>query len=453
MAVNSIWAVAKNTIKQAIRMKIALVFIIMLLVLLPVLGVSTTGDETLKGRLQTFISYSLSLTSFLLCILTIAISIYTVTNDIKEKQIFTIVTKPVRRLEFLTGKLLGVVLLNVFLLFIFSVIIYSITMYMPKFYKATSSELEQVNNEFFTARAALVIPNDDFTQQAQEIYKQKETQDMLPENMTRSQAIKEINNILQVLSRSVDIGEYIEWEFENVNPLADSVFIRFKYETSEELYDSRIASRWIVGDPHLVRTREAGKTPVFERDFRHPIDTYQEIEIPAEYIPDTGKLLVRFINYPSNNIVVMFPKEGMEVLFKADNFTMNFIRSIILILSRIIFLACLGILTSTFLSFPVAILVCLVLFVTSSASGFVLESFNFLSQNVGVIYSYTLKWLIKLLPEFDKYNPTSFMIPGRLISWSLLGQCIFFMVCIKSLLLLGLSFVIFTYREIAKIIV
>ena len=102
---NSILAVAKNTIKQALRMKIALVFIIMLLVLLPVLGISTTGDETIKGRLQTFISYSMSLTSFLLCLLTIAISIYTVTNDIKEKQIFTVVTKPIRRFEFLTGKL------------------------------------------------------------------------------------------------------------------------------------------------------------------------------------------------------------------------------------------------------------------------------------------------------------------------------------------------------------
>ena len=66
---NSIWAVAKNTIKQALRMKIALVFIILLLVLLPVIGISVTGDETIKGRLQTFISYSLSLTSLLLSLL------------------------------------------------------------------------------------------------------------------------------------------------------------------------------------------------------------------------------------------------------------------------------------------------------------------------------------------------------------------------------------------------
>ena len=44
-------------------MKVAVVFGVMLLVLLPAMAVSITGDGTLKGRLQTFVSYSLSLTS------------------------------------------------------------------------------------------------------------------------------------------------------------------------------------------------------------------------------------------------------------------------------------------------------------------------------------------------------------------------------------------------------
>ena len=69
----SIWAVAVNTVKQALRMKVAVVFIILLVVLLPAMGLAMTGDGTLKGRLQTFVSYGLSLTSFLLCLLTIVV--------------------------------------------------------------------------------------------------------------------------------------------------------------------------------------------------------------------------------------------------------------------------------------------------------------------------------------------------------------------------------------------
>ena len=111
-AMHSIWAVAINTIRQALRMKVALVFIVLLIVLIPVLGYTTTGDETLKGRLQTFVSYSLSLTSFSLCLLTIIVSIYSVTSDIDQRQIYTVITKPIYRYQLLLGKLLGVLLLD-----------------------------------------------------------------------------------------------------------------------------------------------------------------------------------------------------------------------------------------------------------------------------------------------------------------------------------------------------
>ena len=450
---NSIWAVAKNTIKQAIRMKIAVVFILLLLVLLPVLGVSATGDETIKGRLQTFISYGLSLTSLLLCLLTIAISIYTVTNDIKEKQIFTVVTKPIRRFQFLTGKLLGVILLDIFLLCIFSGIIYSIAIYMPKFYKATTSEMEDVNNEFFTARASLPIPENDFTKQAEQQYEKLKKQDDIPADMTRAQAVKEIANRMQIASRAADIGYGIKWEFDNVKPLAGSIFIRFKYQVLQDTPDGMVDGRWIVGEPHAVDTFSQGETPIFMQDFRHSVDTFHEIKIPAEVIPPSGRLAVVFVNNPLNDTIVLFPQDGMEVLFKADSFTMNFVRSVVLIFSRLVFLASLGVLTSTFLSFPVAILLCLVIFVTASASVFILESFDSLSASVGLFYAYTLKWMVHLLPQFDKYNPTKFLIPARLVTWSFLGQCILFMVCIKALLLLALAFLVFSFKEIAKIIV
>jgi ABC-type transport system involved in multi-copper enzyme maturation permease subunit len=77
-------------------------------ILLPILGLTVTGDGTLKGRLQTFVSYGFSLTSLLLSFLTIIVSIYTITSDIEHRQIYTVVTKPIRRSHLILGKLLGV---------------------------------------------------------------------------------------------------------------------------------------------------------------------------------------------------------------------------------------------------------------------------------------------------------------------------------------------------------
>jgi hypothetical protein len=108
---------------------------------------------------------------------------------------------------------------------------------------------------------------------------------------------------------------------------------------------------------------------------------------------------------------------------------------------------------ATFLSFPVAILFCLVIFFTATFSGFVLESFDFLGQNVAGVYSYTVRPLIQLLPQFDKFNPTKYLITGRLLSWSLLVKVAAVMVAVKALLLMLLSLLIFNFKEIAKITV
>ncbi len=450
---HSIWAIATNTIKQALRMKVAAVFLILLLILLPVMGFSATGDGTLKGRLQTFVSYGLSLTSLLLCLLTIIISIYSVASDIEQKQIYTVITKPIRRFEFLLGKLLGVILLDVILLSLFAVIIYTITIYTPEFLNTTEAERIQANNEFFTARAALTVPAVDVSRDVEDTYKKLEISNELPDNISREEIIARLTMQKQLAKRAADVGQVLVWEFDNVEPLAQSMFIRFKYDVAVNPPDMQVYGRWFAGDYQYIKYGTESKTPIYDRVHKHSVRNFHEIAVPADVVPEHGHLAVAFLNAPLNNTVIFFPPDGIEVLYKADTFTGNFLRVVLLILFRLIFLACLGILASTFLSFPVAILLCLVLFSTACVSGFVIESFSFMSENISVIYSYTIKLVIQLLPKFDKFNPTKFLIPARLLSWSLLARCAAVMVCIKAFLLLLLALLIFSYREIAKIIV
>jgi hypothetical protein len=434
-------------------MKVAVVFLILLLVLLSAMGFSTTGDGTLKGRLQTFVSYGLSLTSILLSLLTIIISIYTVTSDIEQRQIYTVITKPIRRFEFLLGKLFGVILLDVILLSLFAAIIYTITIYMPGFTKAPELERVQANYEFFTARASLTVPAIDVSQEVEETYKKLERSGGLPENVPYEEMIAQITMQKQLANRAADVGQILTWEFDNVRSLAQNFFIRFKYDVAVNPPDMQVLGRWVVGDYQSINYGTESETPIYDQVHKNSVRDFHEIVIPAEVIPEHGRLAVGFQNYPLNSTVIFFPPDGIEVLYKADSFTGNFIRVTFLILFRLIFLACLGTLASTFLSFPVAILLCLVLFTTSCFSGFVMESFGFLSPNVSEIYTYTIKWMIRLLPQFDKYNPTSFMVPGLLLSWTVLARCAVVMVGIKSLLLLVFALIIFSYREIAKIIV
>jgi len=455
----SIWAVATNTIKQALRMKIAAVFIILLIVLLPVMGVSMTGDGTLKGRLQTFVSYSVSLMSFLLCLLTIIVSVYTVSSDIEQRQIFTVITKPIRRYQFLLGKLLGVIVLDAMLLGLFSAIIYAITVYMPRFTDATEAEITQANNQFFTARAALTVPEEDVAEEVQARYDDLERRDELPPNMSRDEIIAELTKREQLAKRAAGVGQQLVWEFENVRPLAKSMFIRFKYDIFPNPPDSQVYGLWVAGDDQYVKYGEQPETRPYQGRHKHAARTFHEVEFSSDVVPEDGKLAIAFVNpppsewTPGNLAPVIFPLDGLEVLYKADSFGGNFVRAALLIFFRLVFLACLGILASTFLSFPVAVLFCLVLFFTASFSSFVVESFGYVGENVGMVYSYTLKHVIRLLPHFDQYNPTKSLVPARLLEWSLLAKCVAYMICIKAFLLLVFALVIFKCREIARITV
>ncbi|MFC1676581.1 ABC transporter permease [Planctomycetota bacterium] len=451
---HAIWAVAKNTIKQALRMKVAVVFIILLLILLPVMGSVMTGDGTIMGRLQTFISYSLSLVSLLLCLLTIVVSIYSITSDLDKRQVYTVLTKPIRRFEFIFGKLLGILILDAVLLSLFAGMVYGVAVYIPKYFDAKPAEIAVLDNEFFTARAGLKPVEPDVTKEVQAAYAELESNRKLPAGVPKEQVISKLTYDHKAWKRAAVPGQQLLWRFENVKPVdpEQSLFLRFKYEVSSGHFNTNIHSRWFVGDDRQF----GGKieTPVYPFERRDIIRNFHEIEVPADAVAEDGYVAVGFINMPVNNTTVIFEeKDGLELLYKADTFTANFIRSVILIYLRLVFLACMGILSATFLSFPVAIMLCLLVFFTGTVSTFVIDSFGYLSDNMSGIYSFTVKPIVQLLPRFDQVNPAKFLIPARLLSWTLLVKMTAFMVCIKAVLLVVFALLIFASKEIAKIII
>jgi hypothetical protein len=266
---HNIWAVARNTIKQALRMKSAVALVLILVILLPAMGLTTTGDGTLKGRLQTFVSYGLSLISLLLCILTIILSVFIVTNDIRQKQVFTVLTKPIRRFELIGGKLLGVILFDFFLLAVFATIIYAVIISIPHFGQVDEKELTRVHNEFLTARAELKPVEVDVSKEVSETYEQlKESGklDQLFPGIPKKGIIQSLTNRRKMWTRSAVPGSDLLWEFQNVRPKAknDSLYIRFKYDVSVNPPDLQVASAWLIGDMRQIEMGAQPTTPIAE---------------------------------------------------------------------------------------------------------------------------------------------------------------------------------------------
>lgn len=460
----NIWVIAKNTFAQAIRMKLALTVFILLFLILPLMSKEMVGDGTLTGKLQTFSSYGLSLTSLLLSFLTITIACYSLSTDIKEKQIFSVITKPVARFQIVLGKFAGVVLFDAVMLVIFSGIIFGLTVMIPNFTKSSDEEIAEAQQTFFTARTGVtpVLDKKQMLADAEAQYQALKAANQLPEGKTKQELINSFAGQRFMQAMSVEPGAAKEWRFDKIKVRSadDNIYVRFKYEVSVAPPDNTIAGRWFVGDSRQMEKQQAGQaipqeqqTPIYDSYVRKDsVKNFHEIKVPARCVAADGFLAVAFQNMYYNETTVI-PKD-IEILYRSGGFGMNFFMASVLLFVRLVFLAALGVSFSTWLSFPVAIFACLVIFFTGMVNGFIVDAIEMLSKEANLIYGFTIKPILSLLPRFDgQYNPTPQIIAAKLIGWVFIGKAVGITAILKSGLLLAAGIFIFNKREIAKVTV
>ena len=149
----NIWAIARQTFAQCLRMRMALMFIILLAIVLVMLPIHMEGDGTLAGKIRSFLSYGLWATQILLVLITIFATTNIICSDVRVKQIFAIATKPVTRSEYILGRWLGVVLLNAVLLTGAAAACYGVAQYLRSSGMAINAQdVQAVETEVFAAR-------------------------------------------------------------------------------------------------------------------------------------------------------------------------------------------------------------------------------------------------------------------------------------------------------------
>ena len=108
-SVGRIWALATNTLTELIRQK---VFYFLLIFALLQIGSSLLFVRfTFQGQFQMLKDTSLGAMSIFTSMLAILATANLLPKDVEDRTLYTILAKPVPRFEYLTGKLLGVLLL------------------------------------------------------------------------------------------------------------------------------------------------------------------------------------------------------------------------------------------------------------------------------------------------------------------------------------------------------
>ena len=447
-------------------MKVALVFLLLVGGVVLGLPFSVSGDSSMTGAVQSFMTYGLNAAGVLLSLLTIFMC-RSLSDEFVHRQIFLITTKPVSRWQFIAGKWAGIVLLNGTFLLFAGVTVYGMVHYIKHTHPPLDKEYDQaeLQNEVLVARHALKTNLPDFGKSAEREY-QRNVEEGRYTNVPNFDPVEERRRLTakhEARWRVVGPLEIRTFEFDNVlcDRSPDSrIQLRYKTNISGAPPDEIFRAGWEFGDP-------LKDTPVYAIPTRHVMERYHTIDVPGDAVAADHTLVVTFYNqnpYPDErqyrNVIEFRRADEVEILFVVGSFEGNFIRLLALMMSKLMFLAAVAVLAATVFSYPVACLVSFTVYTLAGMRAFIGESLSYLDNPRGgdwVVQTFVdvaqfvfaaLKWVI---PDFGYYNAVEDLVNGRNVSLVWVLQAVGELAVLKVLIVLGLAMLLFHRREVAEV--
>lgn len=493
----SIWAVARVTVREALRQKSAVALLVLLAVLLPSLGFAVSGDSTLPGRAQMFLDWSMRVSRLLLGLMTIFVACGTIAWELKYKQAYITLVKPIPRWQFLVGKWVGIGLLNVVLLAVVGLVIEGFAWEFrgrpglgynreaglhwklaevplkgqtEAERQKETREREVLLREVLTARQSLkLVGKENLESLVDAELRKRLSTGNLREGLSEQNLRDEIRmQKIQELA-GVPPGETREFVFRNLETARrQGGFIQLRYaiHPTASTPNEVMSYRWMVGH------KQKANQQTFDCK-NEPVRTLHTIrDIKADAISNDGELVVTFVNIIPHEAASTFPSEAvfagdgsLEILYPVGGFEGNLVRGLLMLLVQMLFMAGVGLFWASFLTFPVASLACLLVFFAASAVSYLDESLMWtyrdvdavVSHNVAVYTGWAVKAFLGALPDFSLHSPSEALVDGRVIGWGWvitpsLGVAAV-LVGVRTAVVLGLGCLILSRREVAQVIV
>jgi len=464
-------AVARNVLNEAVRMKISVVFIVLLIFLLAALPGLLDPAQPLRYRVQTFMKWGVSGTYGVLALLTLFFSVATVAFEQRDRVIWQTMAKPITPWQYLAGKWIGVMSVNLALLTVSASGVFLFTEYLRSLpaqgevraYVNASGEDVPTDDRLLLETQVLVARNarqptlPDIDPQlveqvvAQRVAEAQQRVDIADPEGYAASIRDEVVNDLDQARRLIPPGRAMEIPFENLGQARDlgrPLTLRYKLESGfnnpEEMY--RIVM--IVDGVALPREVSLG--------------TAQTVTLRPETIDEDGTLTIEIVNGDPyrgqiNPFSLGFPPDGMEVLYVAGGYEINYLRVMAALWVKLGFIAAVGVAAASFLAFPVAcFLAFLVLFAAQTAS-YLWESIDIfvgMQQKQGGSQIFTLLVQAVATPiawafsTYSELQPARNLIDGRLLGWGAMARSVLILGLWTVAVLTG-GWAVFRRRELA----
>lgn len=445
-------AIARTVLAEAVRLRLSMFFIVMLIFLMASLPMLLQADMSLRYRVQQFLTYGVSGSFHLIAFLTVLFAVATVTFDQRDKTIWQTITKPVSASQYVLGKFLGVWVLAGVLLAVSGSGVFLFVEYLKsqpaagegEAYLSTDGSISKdrvlLNNMVLAARESRDID----PLKADEAQLRKNIEEKVDAELARLQAAldttqtrdlkredilasltRDLRKSIQIYHRSIPPGKTQTYNFSDLGAARDSnrlLFLRFKVNAGSNAPDSLYRMTFQLGSSEaFVREVGLGQTQV--------------IEFLPTAIDENGDLSLRIANgdvfqQMMNPETAVFPPDGLEISFSAGSFRANFFRVFAVLWLKLAFLAMLGVCLGTFLSFPVACLVALTIFFAAEGSVFLkasLENYWTADKDGKTLYfnlfvsaiAESIAWFFQL---YGGLRPNQKLVEGLRLTWASVAQ-------------------------------
>jgi len=481
---NPVFSIARNVLTEAVRLRVSLVFIVLLMFSLAALPLLLTDDQPLRYRVQAFLQYATGGSFLLIALLIVLFSVSTVATEQRDKIIWQTVTKPVAAWQYILGKWMGVGVLAAVLLAVSASGIFIFTEFLRR-------QPAQGESAAFVASDASILMSEDRLMLETQVLTSKTRVQLAPPELdpvalereiqariqqeldsgnipkgataaeqqraTETVAVEMRRSLLANVAlafRTVEAGDTRRFVFSNLQGARDSarpVILRFKIQSGGNMPDQlyRVTFSFPVSsDPPMV--------------IDTPLDQPQTLRLSSRLIDGDGNLVVDVINGDlfrgvANPLSITFPPEdGFELSYVSGSFTANYFRLMTVLWVKLLFLAMVGITCSTFMSFPVATLVACVTFWAAEGSNFLLKSLeSFQTETmegkkiwINIIIGKIAEGIGTTFKIYGDLRPTARLVEGEALPWSTLAFGTFVLLA-ATLVLYMIGVMIFKRRELA----
>lgn len=286
----------------------------------------------------------------------------------------------------------------------------------------------------------------------------------LTQDLSEVELRKQLTQAAEVSQRTVPYGDRKQWIIKGPPPSDDDKFIlsiRFKLRGSHQmqavpalgLEAETFLGGWAVGEP--------GSEHFAQLEVAHPVDQFNEFEIPKEVVKPDGTLYVNFFNIDPRAAEAIFEQQyGIQIMYRVGSFELGLFQASLAMLIPMICLAAFGVCASTFLSPRVGTFLVIVLWILTSSMGFVADSLGTTKDYIDPdnittelkIRMHTVDFVGWVLAIGDS-DPVTELIEGLGVGWHTLWTNTWKFVLVKSGIVLLIAVLVFRRRELAAVIV